>query len=57
MRKMMDRGGKGVEFHNLMEGCCSPEEGAGGMFGVLDPSWISVGLPELYEDWVMVLKR
>jgi hypothetical protein len=41
MQKMMDRGGKGVEFHNLMEGCCSPEEGAGGMFGVLDPFFLS----------------
>jgi hypothetical protein len=45
MRKMMDRGGKGVEFHSLMEGCCSLVEGAGGMSGVLDPSWISVAVP------------
>jgi hypothetical protein len=50
MRKMMDLGGRGMEFHNLMEGCCSPEEGVGDMFGVLDPSLISVGLPEVCDD-------
>jgi len=41
MRKMMDRGEKGVVFHSLMEGYCSLVEVVGGMFGVLDPFYLS----------------
>jgi len=57
MRKRMDLGGRGVGCRSLMEGCCSLVEGVGGMFGVLDPFYISIAIPVLYVGRVVVLKK